>query len=130
VDTNDATTTAVDEQVLKLRGHLLASAAILRDRSRHILAAHHAKKLRLLARAIERATAGACILCGLPDRPSDERDLETIKAAPRNLLCMSCKRDRESHSARGRCVDGGRWSPISAHLLLIETPRTEARSGD
>ena len=121
-------TTAVEEQVSQLRGHLLTSAAIVRDRSRHLLCGSHAKKLRRLAATLEAAIPGLCVSVGLPDRPSDQRDLDAIEAS-RNAVCMACKLPRERHTTRGRCVTGkGRWSPISAQLLLIQSPKEEVRA--
>jgi hypothetical protein len=128
VDTNSSTTTSVDEQVSRLRFHLLASAAILRDRSRHLLCGSHAKRLRRLAALIEAATAGLCVLCGLPDSPSEPRDLDAIEAS-RNALCLACRQPRERHSTRGKCLTGtGKWSPISASLLIKEQPKEAAQA--
>ena len=114
-------TTAVEEQVSRLRSHLLGAAAVLRDRSRNLLSGNHAKRLRRLAALIEAATPGLAILVGLPDHPSDRRD--------RNALCMACRLPRERHTTRGRCMTGkGRWSPVSAQLLLLENPKVEVRA--
>jgi hypothetical protein len=60
-------TTAVEEQVSRLRSHLLGAAAVLRDRSRNLLSGNHAKRLRRLAALIEAATPGLAILVGLPE---------------------------------------------------------------
>jgi|SRR5271157_3491373 len=125
-----STTSNTAEQVLRLRFHLRSAANILHARSGSLLSGNHAKKLRRLARLIESSTAGLCVLCGLPDSPSEPRDLCAI-AASRNALCMACRQPRERHSTRGKCLTGtGRWSPISAQLLLIENPKAEARAGD
>ena len=121
-------TTAVEEQVSRLRSHLLGAAAVLRDRSRIPLSGNHAKRLRRLAALIEAATPGLAILVGLPDHPSDRRDLDVIEAS-RNALCMACRLPRERHTTRGRCMTGkGRWSPVSAQLLLLENPKVEVRA--
>jgi hypothetical protein len=128
MDSTNISTTAIGEQVSRLRFHLGSAANILRARSGSLLSGNHARKLRRLARLIEAAIPGLAVLCGLPDCESSSRELAAITAS-RNSVCLCCRLPRDAHSARGKCRTGtGKWSPIAAHLLLIENPKAEARA--